>query len=186
MRFVSYYRNEVMEGGQTVNVASVLRPKAKVKVPASRACPDADKSRPDGTPLCDFCGWSAEDSLVARPPEVCPGMRYDGRPCGHPLDLKSEAERYLTATEYQFEAKSPQQARFLASKFPRLTDAADDYSVIDGQRGRIYPGRGRTWGELLTNEILPEAKRWNYKAISTGPRGMTTEVAPPKPARSRV
>jgi hypothetical protein len=185
MRFVSFYRREVMEGGSMTNVSSVLRPKAKVKVPASRACPDADKVR-DGTPLCNFEGWSAEDSLVAKPPEVCPGTRWDGRPCGKLLILKNEAERYLHATEYQFEAKSPQQARFLASKFPRDTELADDYAAMGfngSPTGVTYPGKGRTWREFLDNEILPTAKRWNYKAIS-GPKGMTVEVEAPRPQRA--
>ena len=174
MVFVAYYRKNVMQSRNVNNVVGTLKVRTSVEVPASRVCPDADETT-DGKPRCDWKGWDSEDSLEALPPKKCPGTRWDGRPCGKQLRLRNGPKRVLHARKYQFAASSPQEARFLASKFPRDTEPADEYVEVDGQRGRTHPGRGRTWRRLLDDHIIPEAERWNKSVLEGGKTGMTEE-----------
>ena len=191
MVFVAFYRNEVMEGKTGNSFSNVLRPRPKVKVPASRACPDADK-QVNGSPLCNYQGWSYDEAIEKTPPKVCPGVRYDGRTCGKQMLLKNEAQRYLQASEYQFEATSPQQARFLSTKFPKDTEMADDYAAMNyngALNGLTYPGKGRTWRQFLDQDILPTATRSNpgkryLTAIACAEKGEVIEVELPRPQRA--
>src|SRR3990167_2096578 len=73
------------------------------------------------------------------PPKKTPGRAGGG--CGKQLRLRKGPKRVLHARKYQFAASSPQEARFLASKFPRDTEPADEYVEVDGQRGRTQIGR---------------------------------------------
>jgi hypothetical protein len=192
MTFVAFYRGEVMDGKISTSAANVLRPKPKVKVPASRACPDADKSV-NGTPMCNWEGWSYDEAINKTPPNECQGERHDGRLCGKNVVLKNEAQRYLQFSEYQFVAKNPQQAAFLASKFPRDSEMADDYAAMNyngAQNGLTYPFKGRTWRQALDQEVLPNAKRANPnvkvygKVIASEEKGEVIEIDRPVPRRA--
>lgn len=191
MVFVAFYRGEVMEGGNLTNVANVLRPRPKVKVPASRVCPDADREKA-GTPLCNFAGWNYDDAIDKVPPRVCPGTRANEQTCGKPLILKNEAQRYLQASEFQFVAESAQAARFLSTKFPRDTEMADDYAAMNyngALNGVTYPGKGRTWRQFLDQDILVAARRSNpgmryAKAIASAVKGEVVDIELPRPQRA--